>query len=336
MNQNPIKVSVIVPVYNVELYLEKCLQSLVNQTLQEIEILVVNDGSQDNSLRIIDDFQAKYPDKIFGFVKENGGLSDARNFGIDRAKGQYIAFVDSDDYVSEAMFEEMYNLAEKHHAEMAICNLQKVDEEGNTTQKLTQLPGFPGKIVLEDHLSVFSDISYFACNKIIRRDLFREKRFKKGIHFEDIELIPQILLECHILAFSPNFHYQYLERKDSISKSHTMKGLDILKAVETVEGSFYKSRFSTQTKALKNFQILEGVYTFLAYLAFVKKDEDFYKMSRVLDQYVVSKGLKTKEILQFNRFGKNYLLSLPLKKKSYYLLYFFGFKGLIRRLIGRN
>ena len=336
MNQNPIKVSVIVPVYNVELYLEKCLQSLVNQTLKEIEVLVVNDGSQDNSQRIIDDFQAKYPDKIFGFVKENGGLSDARNFGIDRAKGQYIAFVDSDDYVSETMFEEMYNLAEKHQAEMAICNLQKVDEEGNTTQKLTQLPGFPEKIVLEDHLSVFSDISYFACNKIFRRDLFREKRFKKGIHFEDIELIPQILLECHILAFSPNFHYQYLERKDSISKSHTMKGLDILKAVETVEGSFYKSRFSAEKKALKNFQILEGVYTFLAYLAFVKKDEDFYKMSQVLDQYVVSKGLKTKEILQFNRFGKNYLLSLPLKKKSYYLLYFFGFKGLIRRLIGRN
>lgn len=333
-NQNSdIKVSVIVPVYNVELYLEKCLLSLVNQTLKEIEILVVNDGSKDDSQQIIDDFQHQYPDKIFGFTKENSGLSDARNFGIDRAKGQYLGFVDSDDYVSETMFEEMFNLAEKHNAEMAICNLQKVDEEGTVTQKLTQLPGFPEKIVLENHLSVFSDISYFACNKLFKRDLFNEKRFKKGIHFEDIELIPQLLLECETLVFTPNFHYQYLERQDSISKSHTMKGLDILKAVETVEESFLKSRFSDQKLALQNFQILEGVYTFLAYLAFVKKDEDFYEMSQSLDAFVASKGLKTKQILQFNRFGKNYLLSLPLKKKLYYLLYFFGFKGTIRRLI---
>lgn len=331
-----IKVSIIVPVYNVELYLEKCLLSLVNQTLKQIEILVINDGSKDDSQKIINEFQQKYPTKIFGFSKENGGLSDARNFGIDRAKGEYFGFVDSDDYVSETMFEEMYNLAKKHNAEMAICNIQKVNEEGNITQKLTQLPGFSEEIVLEDHLSVFSDISYFACNKIFKRDLFNEKRFKKGIYFEDIELIPQLLLECNVLAFTPNFHYQYLERQDSISKSHTIKGLDILKAVETVENSFLKSRFSNQRNALKNFQILEGVYTFLAYLAFVKKDEDFYNMSQVLDNFISAKGLKIKDMLQFNRFGKNYLLSLPLKKKLYYLFYFFGFKGLIRRLMSKN
>ncbi|MCG2792840.1 MAG: glycosyltransferase [Weeksellaceae bacterium] len=331
-----IKVSVIVPVYNVELYLEKCLLSLVRQTLQEIEILVINDGSRDYSQQIIDKFQERYPDKIFGFSKDNGGLSDARNYGIERAKGQYIGFVDSDDYVSETMFEEMYVLAEKHQAEMVICNLQKVDEEGKVTQKLTQLPGFPEKIVLQDHLSVFSDISYFACNKLFKKSLFDGKRFKKGIHFEDIELIPQILLECHILAFTPDFHYQYLERKNSISKSHTTQGLDILKAVATVENAFKKSRFSDQKTALRNFEILEGVYTFLAYLAYVKTDSDFYKMSKVLDEFLITKGLPTKEILRYNRFGKNYLLSLPLKKKLFYLFYFLGFKGLIRRLMSRN
>ena len=328
-----IKVSIIVPVYNVELYLEKCLLSLVNQTLNEIEILVVNDGSKDNSQKIIEEFQLEYPTKIFGFIKENGGLSDARNFGIDRAKGQFLGFVDSDDYVSETMFEEMYNLAIKYDAEMTICNLQKVDENGSVTQKLTQLPGFPEKIILKDNLSVFSDISYFACNKIFHRDLFDGKRFKKGVHFEDIELIPQLLLQCRTLAFTPNYHYQYLERQDSISKSHTMKGLDILKAVETVDEAFQKSRFADQKMALQNFHILEGVYTFLAYLAFVKKDEDFYKMSQSLDKFIGIKGLETKDILQYKRFGKNYLLSLPLKKKLYYLLYFFGLKGLIRRLM---
>ena len=121
------KISVIVPVYNVENYLEKCLYSLVNQTLQEIEILVINDGSKDNSQKIIEFFQSKFPQKIKTFAKENGGLSDARNFGIDRATGEFLAFVDSDDYVSENMFLEMYDLAIKNEAELVICNLQKVE-----------------------------------------------------------------------------------------------------------------------------------------------------------------------------------------------------------------
>ncbi len=331
-----IKVSIIVPVYNVELYLEKCLLSLVNQTLQEIEILVVNDGSKDQSQKIIEKFQQKFSNKIFGFIKENGGLSDARNFGIDKAKGKYIGFVDSDDYVSETMFEEMYNLAVKHNAEMSICNLQKVDENGNVTQKLTQLPDFPEKIVLENNLSVFSDISYFACNKLFRRDLFNEKRFKKGIHFEDIELIPQLLLKCKTLAFTPGYHYQYLERQDSISKSHTKKGLDILKAVEIVSKSFEQSPFSQHTRALRDFQILEGVYTFLAYLAFVKNEADFYQMSRELDQFTERNRLKMKDILQYKRFGKNYLLSLPLKKKIYYVLSFLKLRKMVRKLTAES
>lgn len=327
------KLSIIVPVYNVEKHLEKCLQSLVNQSLKEIEILVVNDGSQDHSGQIIEKFQRSYPDKIFGFRKENGGLSDARNFGIERANGEFLGFVDGDDYVADKMFEKMYCLAKRHSAEMAICNLQKVDENGNVTQKLTQLPNFPEKIVLEDHLSVFSDISYFACNKIFKKELFEDKKFQKGIHFEDIELIPKILLDCNIIAFSSDYFYQYLERSDSISKSHTLKGLDILKAVESVESEYEKSRFSEQKIPLKNFQILEGFYTFLAYLAFVKKDSDFYKMSGILDDFCRKRKIKIKDILQYQRFGKNYLLYLPLRKKIYYLLYVFGFRKFIRILM---
>ena len=124
------KVSIIVPVYQVEKYLRKCLDSLVNQTLEEIEILVINDGSPDDSQVIIDEFQQKYPLIIKSFIKENGGLSDARNFGLEKATGEFIGFVDSDDEVSKTMFQEMYSLAKKHEAEMVICNLQKVDEHG--------------------------------------------------------------------------------------------------------------------------------------------------------------------------------------------------------------
>ena len=112
--QHPLtKVSVIVPVYNVELYLEKCLLSLVNQTLQDIEIIVVNDGSRDHSQQIIEKFQQEHPQKIFAYTKENGGLSDARNFGIDRAKGKYIGFVDSDDYIEKNMSNDFLNYMER-------------------------------------------------------------------------------------------------------------------------------------------------------------------------------------------------------------------------------
>ena len=333
MTNVPSKVSIIVPVYNVENYLAKCLDSLISQTYQNIEILVVNDGSKDNSEQIIQEYAQKYPEKIKPFNKENGGLSDARNFGIDRATGDYIGFVDSDDYVSPTMFEEMVNLSEKHQSKMVICNIQKVDQNGNVTQKLTQIPNMPEKIDLEAHFSVFSDLSYFACNKLFSRELFDGKRFKKGAHFEDIQLIPQLLLECETIAQTQNFHYQYLERTDSITKTHTEKGLDILKAVEDVENIFKKSHYSNKSKELKNFQIFEGVYSFLAYLAFVKEEETFYEMSEKLELFIKKRGIKLKDILKYNRFDKNYLLSLPLKKKIFYLLFFAGQKKLIRKLV---
>ena len=327
------KVSIIVPVYNVDNYLAKCLITLVRQSLVDIEILVVDDGSTDGSFAIASDFETRFPDKIRLFTKENGGLSDARNFGLDRAEGEFIGFVDSDDYVSTTMFEEMYALAKKHSAEMVICNLQKVNEEEEITQKLTQLQNMPEKIVLKEQFSVFSDMSYFACNKLFHRSLFETARFKKGVHFEDIQLIPQLLLKSTVVAQTQEYHYNYFERKNSISKTHSLKGLDILRAVEDVEQAFRSSVYSNYKNELKNFQILEGVYTFLAYMAFVKDDEVFSKMDKELKKFINDRHLSLLNIIKYNRFGVNYILSLPLKKRLYYALYFLGFKKLIRLLL---
>lgn len=327
------KVSIVVPVYNVEAYLEKCLSSLVNQSLNDIEILVVNDGGKDGSQTIIDKFQTDFPDKIKSFIKENGGLSDARNFGINRATGDYIGFVDSDDYVNSDMFEEMYSLAEKHSAEMVICNLQKVDEHGTITQKLTQIPHMPEKIDLEKHFSVFSDIGYFACNKIFKKELFANALFKKGVHFEDIQLIPQLLLNCKTLAQTQSYHYQYLERTDSITKTHTEKGLDMLQAVEDVKEAFKNSDYRLRTSELKNFMVLQGVYSFLAYLAFVKDAKTFAEMSQKLRIFMKNNAISVSDVLRYKRFDRNYLLYLPLRKKIYYLLYFSNQENLIRKMI---
>ncbi|WHF50557.1 glycosyltransferase [Chryseobacterium gotjawalense] len=327
------KISIIVPVYQVEKYLRKCLDSLVNQTLEDIEILVVNDGSPDNSQNIINEFKDKFPLKIKAFIKENGGLSDARNFGLDKATGEFIGFVDSDDEVSKTMFEEMYSLAKKHDAEMVICNLQKVDQHGKITQKLTQIPNMPEKIDLRENFSVFSDLSYFACNKIFKRELFENSRFKKGVHFEDIQLIPQLLLKCKTIAQTQNYHYQYLERADSITKTHTKRGLDILKAVEAVNAAFEKSQYADKKIELKNFNILEGVYSYLAYLAFVKEEGAYREMEKALKTFIEKHHISKKEILIYQRFEKNYLLSLSLKKKIYYFHFFIGLHQVMRKLM---
>lgn len=327
------KVSVIVPVYNVELFLEKCLNSLVNQTLQEIEILVINDGSTDNSQKIIENFEKKYPEKIKSFQKENGGLSDARNFGLKNATAEFIGFVDSDDFVTPTMFEQMYHLSQKHNAEIVICNLQKINEKGEITQKLTQIPHLEEKIILEENFSVFSDLSYFACNKIFKKELFENQEFKKGIHFEDIELIPKLLLSCKTIAQTQNYHYQYFERSNSISKTHTEKGLDILNAVKSIENFIKKTKFKDNKKEIKNFIIMQGFYSFLAYLAFVKDDLIHQKMLNELKNFIKERKISKWEILSYKRFNKNYFLSLPIKKKIYYALFLLNQHQLIRKIL---
>ena len=115
------KVSIIVPIYNVEKYLSKCLDSLVNQTLADIEIIIVNDGSPDNSYKIVKDYLKKYPDKIKYYEKSNGGQGSARNLGLTKATGEYVGYVDSDDYVNLTMYEKMYQKAKKTDADIVMC-----------------------------------------------------------------------------------------------------------------------------------------------------------------------------------------------------------------------
>lgn len=319
------KVSIIVPVYNVEEHLKKCLDSLVFQTLDDIEVIAVNDGSKDNSQQILEDYQVKYPNRIKIFDKQNGGLSDARNYGIDKASGDYIGFVDSDDFVMHDMFEDMWHLAEKHKADIVVCNLQKVNENGVIIKKIPQIPNMPEKIVLEDNLSVFSDLGCFACNKLFKKELFIHHRFKKGVHFEDIQLIPQLILKSTIIAQTQNYHYQYFERSNSISNAFTLKGLDMLDAVKDVEVFYQNSKYRKNKKALINFQILEGVYSFLAYLAYVDDKKSYREMKALFSKFCKERQITTKEILRYRRFDKNYLLGLSFKKIVYYILFFSGF-----------
>ena len=236
-----IKVSVIVPVYNVEDYLPRCLDSLVNQTLQEIEIIVVNDGSPDNSQAIIDDYAERYPEKIRPFIKENGGLSDARNFGVQYARGEYIGFVDSDDYVDIDMYERMCKKADDTGAQVVVCPLSH--EYSNRTRKTFYNEIVFGKSVRQSP-KLLAYANSFAHNKIYQRAFWNEHRFEFPLRqwFEDSHLIYNVMLlanKVELVNF-PFMHY-VRDREESITNRFDMRLFDIFKSANSII-TFYKEQ----------------------------------------------------------------------------------------------
>ncbi|WP_395093715.1 glycosyltransferase family 2 protein [Vaginella massiliensis] len=320
MNSSP-KISVIVPVYNTAAYLPKCLDSILNQTFSDFELLVVNDGSKDDSHRILEEYTQK-DERVLVINKENGGLSDARNFGLDAAKGDYIAFVDSDDYIDLQMLASMLGLAEKHRSDIVFCDLVKVDEDGKEFRDLPQSPQLPEKIVLQEDLTIFGEMSCFACNKLFKRSLFEKHRFRKGIHFEDIELIPKLVLDSMIISKINQPYYKYFERQNSITKTHTQKGLDMFLAIENVTNYFEQSSYQHFRKDLERFQILQGYYSYLGYVAYVKDRKLRSEMIDRLKVFLKSNGLSVQKIKNLQRFDSKYIVSLPLNKRIYYYLSF--------------
>ena len=211
------KVSVIVPVYNVEKYLDKCLTSLVNQTLKDIEIIVVNDGTKDNSQDIIDRYAKKYKN-IIVIKKENGGLSSARNDGIEKATGEYIGFVDSDDYIEYDMYEKMYQKAKTNDYDVVVCDLKyiyddrEVDAFSNINNDL---------LTKEEVKTCFLNIYPSVWNKIYKKELIKDNNilFKKGVWFEDVEFTYRLLPYINSIGVVKEKFYNYVQRDGAITRT---------------------------------------------------------------------------------------------------------------------
>ena len=235
------KVSVIVPVYGVEEWLERCLESLVNQTLEDIEILVVNDGSPDNSQAIIDRYVKMYPDKVKGFVKENGGLSDARNYGIPYATGEFVAFVDSDDYVDVTMYEKLYNEAKEKDAEIVVCGYFKVDEQ-EKSMKSAQIGGMDFYDANPRERKELIEINApYAWNKLVKRDLLERTGmlFPKGLNFEDIcTMYPLIASAKKVSKVNEELYYYIVEREGAITAQFDASKTKIIDSLELLNQRF--------------------------------------------------------------------------------------------------
>lgn len=215
-----IKVSIIVPVYNTENYLTRCLESLVNQSLKEIEIILINDCSTDHSVDILEKYKQKYPDKIIIVdLKENKGPGGARNEGISIAKGEYLGFVDSDDDVSNYMFEELYKIAASSDYDIVDC--QFYYEAFNANMKTT-IDSALGELTLEKRRELFVH-SGFIWSKIIKRTIITDNniKFRENTAYEDIDFIRIVMFYCTKICATNSILYNHRENSTSITNCPT-------------------------------------------------------------------------------------------------------------------
>ena len=205
-------ISVIVPVYNVERYLDKCIQSICDQSYENLEILLCDDGSVDSS-GVICDTWAKRDGRIRVIHKENGGLSDARNAGLELAKGSWISFIDSDDFITADTLERLHTAAVENHCQIAVCNICRIYEDGTTEgfyQPATELTVYRGN-------SRFETLKQpSVCNKLFCAELFAKLRFPKGKYYEDTFIYHILAHRAHSVALTGHDGYYYLSRQESI------------------------------------------------------------------------------------------------------------------------
>ena len=216
--------SFIVPVYNTEKYLAKCLDSLLAQTCADFEIIVVNDGSPDNSQAIIDDYIARYPEKVKGFLKENGGLSDARNYGIQKAGGEYFLLIDSDDYIHPDTLTQLQSEINTCQPDVIGFHLLTVNGSGDILSVIPK-PVFSGLSGEDAIIALVSSKEGFeaACGFAYRTEYWKAQQFAfmKGIYHEDFALIPWVILKAATVSCVDLQAYLYLQSDGSIMRTQT-------------------------------------------------------------------------------------------------------------------
>lgn len=243
------KLSVIVPVYKAEAYLLECVDSILNQTEKDLEIILVNDGSPDSSGDICAEYVARYPDKITLITLDNGGQGRARNHGIDVAKGDFLSFIDSDDFIEPDMYELMLAAAERECADIVVCDMEKRYDDGRVEYVKSALQ--------EDPMAAVGS----ASNKIFKRSLVGDVRFPVGLWYEDFSFSAKLAMLSEKTAFVNEPLYIYrCGQESTMNNNNARKNLDIIDIMRDIrafadEGG-YKDSFEF---LLINHVLLESV-----------------------------------------------------------------------------
>ena len=299
-------VSVIVPFYNVEGYIGRCLDSLVKQTLDNIEIILVNDGSKDRSKIVVDKYLKEYPEKIVYLEKENGGLSDARNYAIPYAKGEYIAFLDSDDYVEYTMYKDMYELAKKENSDMVECDFYWEYPYKNKTKEDKGL-------IYNGKKEMIEKVRVVAWNKLIKKDILEKTKiiFPKGYRYEDVEFTYKLVPYLDKVSFLKKPCVHYIQREGSISNNQNERNKEIFVVLGHVI-DFYKEN-DLYEEYKDELEYIYIRYAFCSSLLRIVKIKDQNIQQELLD--LTWKKVNT----TFPKWKKNPILKSKKDLKSIYL-----------------
>lgn len=284
------KLSIIIPVYNCEDYLRQCLDSVVNQTINDFEILVVNDGSPDNSQIIIDEYVERYPSLVHSYQKENGGLSDARNYGLNYAKGEFIGFLDSDDWLDLEYYEKGINLAEKNDYDIIVYDM---------------IDHYP-KHNVHHYSSNFTNkfkMTMSACNKLFRRTLINSSRFPLNLWYEDLNFTSKLLFTTdRIGRVHDSFYHCHCREQSIMTNNNSEKNLDIITVIEDIKKYCKENNLYENNHDILDYMTIDHILITAINRVSKQRNEKKEEVIKTMRTYVVkavpnlSKRLKELEI----------------------------------------
>lgn len=306
---NNIQLSIIIPVYNVEKYIRKCIDSVLNQDLSNYEIIIINDGTKDNCQLIIDEYVRNYPHLIKSFIKNNGGLSSARNYGIERAKGKYICFLDSDDYVEKNHYAKMLDLAIKNNSDLVVSDFEYIWENKNKTLYKSGLR----KLCDTNNRNIFLS-PLFSWNKMYKKELFDKLhcRYPEGLWYEDIPVTLKFAINSNRIDHLSSLGFHYLQRNSSImGTAYSKKMEDIFIILEKAYNELVDCNMLEKYRDEIEYLFVEhllvyGAFRFLRtdhYKELMKKSFSLvneYFPNYKKNKYIGSLGFKNNFFLQTN------------------------------------
>lgn len=302
-----VKVSVVIPVYNVEKYLEECLKSIINQSLNDIEIICINDGSTDNSLAILEEYENR-DSRIRIISQENAGISCARNNGLSLSNGKYVYFMDSDDILEESALEELYELSEKHNLDLTIFKMinfydDSRKEYSSPHYEMYFLRHVANKVFNYENIkSSFLDISVTLGGKFFKHDLIRGMEFPKGLIFEDNPFFIKAFLNSHRVYFYNKHLYKKRYRNESITKTFNLKFADVIPIANMIWDISKNSGFHDELQLPILNRKIKKTFNRFALVDDIYKEEFF---NRIKEDFHLNKseyGLLLDKLDDFNSF----------------------------------
>ena len=276
MKKDNTLISIVVPIYNMEKYLDKCINSIINQTYKNIEIILVDDGSTDKSSKIINKYK-KLDKRIKAYYKKNGGLSDARNYGIDKATGEYIGFIDSDDYIEKNMYETLYNNIIKYNADISVVGFNVVYESTDIKNRV-EYQEVTDKLEIYNRKEAFdllfdaNKFGNFAWNKLYKKELFKNIKYPLCKKMEDLGTTYKLVEISNKIVYEPLKLYNYFQRSGSIMNNKDLKFMKDIYLLSYERFIYYDNKYGFNIDNHNNM-----ISTLLFIYSYVEDEDKLYK-----------------------------------------------------------